>query len=418
MEFALESPYLISLLVATGIGLIIGLEREFRKGSDHDHFAGIRTFALVAIAGCVVAHLGQTLTPWLVVSALVAFVGMISVAYYLRTTVGHPGITTEVSLVIAFLLGVMSALQLYREALAAAVITTTLLSLKGKMRTLIAQLTEEEMLAFIKFIIVCLLMFPFLPDQDFGPDGLLNPREVGWIVVIVSALNFVGYLLMKFVGARRGILLMAALGGLFSSTAVTWVFANRSQTDANGHAPVYAAGVTLASAIMFLRVALVSLIFSQAFFSWLLVPCAIMAAVSFLFTFLYTRHEPVVPGATTLELSNPTQLLNALGFGVLYVAIGLLVHYANHYFGDRGLLVSGLVAGLTDVDAITIRMAQWQPEGQLALAVLVVLLAVASNTLVKTAVCLARGNALMRWKVAVALLTSLAAGLVYWLVAE
>jgi uncharacterized membrane protein (DUF4010 family) len=418
MEFALESPYLISLLVATGIGLIIGLEREFRKGSDQDHFAGIRTFALVAIAGCVVAFIGQTLTPWLVVGALVAFIILISAAYYLRTTVGHPGITTEVSLVITFLLGVMTSLQLYREALAAAVVTTTLLSLKGKMRTLIAQLTEEEMLAFIKFIIVCLLLFPFLPDQDVGPDGLLNPREVGWIVVIVSALNFLGYLLMKFVGATRGILLMAALGGLFSSTAVTWVFANRSQADASGHAPVYAAGVTLASSIMFLRVALISLIFSQAFFGWLLVPCAIMAATGLLFTYWYTRHKPVVQGATALELSNPTQLLNALGFGVLYVAIGLLVHYANQYFGDRGLLISGLVAGLTDVDAITIRMAQWHPDEQLALAVLVVLLAVVSNTLVKTAVCLVRGHALMRWRVTGALLASLASGLVYWLAAR
>ena len=194
------SPYLISIIVSTGIGLIIGLEREFRKTNEKDHFAGIRTFPLVSLSGCAIAYIGDATSKWMVVAGLAAFMGLVTTTYVIRSSKGYTGMTTEISLIIAFVLGMMASQQLIKEALAIMVITTTLLTLKGKFHSFVLKITEEELFAFVKFIILCLLLFPFLPDVDYGPDGILNPRDIGLIVVIVSALSFITYLLIKFTG--------------------------------------------------------------------------------------------------------------------------------------------------------------------------------------------------------------------------
>jgi uncharacterized membrane protein (DUF4010 family) len=220
MEHSLNvylSHYLVSLLVSTGIGLIIGLEREFRKANEKDHLAGIRTYPLVALLGCIVTFVALSLTDWLLVGALVAFMMFVGASYYRRITFGNSGMTTEVSLIITFVLGAMTSLQMIRDALAAAVITTTLLSLKGTFHRLVLTITEEELFAFIKFIILCMLLLPFLPDTRFGPGGILNLQDIGLIIVIVTSLSFVAYLLIKFTGSYKGILLTALFGGLFSS---------------------------------------------------------------------------------------------------------------------------------------------------------------------------------------------------------
>jgi uncharacterized membrane protein (DUF4010 family) len=379
----LLTPYLISIIVATGIGLIIGLEREFRKTNEQDHFAGIRTFPLVCLLGCIITFVGNLLSLWIIVASLLAFIGLVSVAYYVRSTKGHAGITTEISLIITFILGIMTSQQLIKESLAAMVITTTLLTMKGQFHSFILKITEDELFAFVKFIILCLLLFPFLPDASFGPNALINPREIGFIVVVVSSLSFIGYLLAKFAGTNKGILLTALFGGMVSSTAVAWMFANRARKTDAGQTTLYSAGIVLASSIMFLRVIILALIFNKALAFSLLVPCTLIfiSGCSFASFFFWKYKLPT--SNAPIQLGNPVNILNALAFGVMYVAIAYIVFYGEKILGNKGLVLSGFVSGLADVDAITITMAKLSEGVSLGTSVLVVILATVSNTLVK-----------------------------------
>lgn len=385
------SPYLLSLIVSTGVGLIIGLEREFRKAGENDHFAGIRTFPLVAILGCIITFASLSVTQWLIVAALLAFIVFVSVTYYLRSSSGHAGITTEISLVIAFVLGAMTSLHLIREALGAAVITTALLSLKGKFHTFIRTITEDELFAFIKFTVLSMLVLPFLPNAHFGPGEILNPQEIGLIVVIVSSLSFVAYLLIKFTGAYSGILLTALLGGLFSSTAVTWMLSSRSHTPGQSNSAPYAAGIILACSIMFVRVALVALIFNKHIFLSLILPCSLMFLTGLGFVIFIMRKEKDTRPMAEIDLGNPTNILNALGFGLLYIAISLLIYYAKLHLGNRGLVLSGLISGLADVDAITINISKMAlVSSSVDLSISVILIAMTSNTIVKIVIALTK----------------------------
>lgn len=395
------TPYLLSIIVSTGIGLIIGLEREFRKSNDKDHFAGIRTFPLVCLLGCVITFIGASLSIWIIVAGLLGITSFAAVTYYVRSTKGYVGITTEISLLITFVLGMMTAQQLIKEALAAVVITTTLLTLKGQFHSFILKLTEDELFAFVKFIVLCLLLFPFLPDTDYGPNGLLNPREIGFIVVIVSSLSFIGYVLTKFFDANKGILLTALLGGLVSSTAVTWMFASRSHKSALPQATLYSAGIILASSIMFLRIVVVAMIFSPTLATALLLPCSLTFLCGLAFSLAFIRKAKTsLDDNAPFHLGNPVNIINALGFGLLYIAIALLVYYGDKFLGNKGLILSGAIAGLTDVDAITINIAKlFKGSASLDTSVMVVLLATVSNTVVKLMITISKANKDVRKKV-------------------
>lgn len=418
-NFQLLSPYLTGLLVATGIGFIIGLEREFKASTEKDEFAGIRTYPLISALGFVCTTLSHALGKEILMTVFPSIIVLIGITYYVRSQKGHMGLSSEIALIIAFALGCMAGLQLIREALAAAVITTTLLSLKGQFKAFINQLTQDEIYAFIKFIILSMLVLPFLPDTDYGPAGILNPSEIGFIVVIVSSLSFIGYLLVKFIGPEKGILLTALFGGLFSSTSVAWVFSSRSREADQLHNTAYAAGILLASSIMFLRVAAITAIFNLEVFNMIILPTSCMAITGLLASWIVfnRKNNDSIPDTTTdtqLKLGNPANIVNALSFGLLYIAISLMVYYGNRFMGDKGLLVTGLISGLADVDAISISMSKFALASvKLPLAILVIITAMLSNTFVKAMICITKGSLFLRKRIAFGLGSVIGVGLLY-----
>lgn len=408
-----DTPFLVGLLIATATGLIIGLEREFKAISEKDSFAGIRTYPLIAIVGYITTILASKVGMSLLYVIFPSFVVLLLATYITRSQKGHTGITSELAMVITFFTGAFVAYNYIREALAITVITTTLLSLKGKFKSFVGQLTQQEIYAFVRFSVLALLILPFLPDENFGPEGLLNPRDIGFVVVVVSSLSFVGYLLIKFIDHRCGILLTAAFGGLFSSTGVAWVFSARSQTDQQ-HSVSYAAGIILASCIMFLRIGIVTTIFNFQVFKVIVAPCIAMAIVGLVAAGFIVRKQKIVPkDEMIINLGNPVNLVNALGFGLLYVAIVMLVYVGNLMLGSKGLLLSGIISGLADVDAITIAMSDYaNNDGMLRMAVIVILSAVMSNTIVKTMIAVVRGSKETRQYVLRAMGAVVAVGLI------
>jgi uncharacterized membrane protein (DUF4010 family) len=391
------NPAFISLIVSAGIGLIIGLEREFNTQDDPAHVGGIRTFVLASVLGNVADWLSKYTSATLLIAALAGFFLLICVAYYVQAQKGKMGLTTEVALLLTFLLGVAVSKGLMQESLAVVVLMTAVLSLKDELHRFIQKITEEELFAFIKFIVLALLVLPMLPTAPFGPDNLLTPRDLGYIVVLVLSISFTGYLLLKFGSPQKGILLTAIIGGLFSSTLIAWVFSSKSR-ERPDLSPAYGSGIVLASTIMFVRVFIWASIFAFPVAMELILPLSLMLLVSLAPTWQVIRDRKIEGNTTPLIPGNPLDIKNAIFFVFLYIGITLLMSASRQWLTPAMTYLSGAVAGIADIDAISISTAKWasSAEGQTREAAIIILLAVMSNSVFKWLVSVFRGHKAVR----------------------
>ena len=391
------TPFFIGLLVSAGVGLIIGLEREFNTHDEPAHIGGIRTFTLVALLGYCSAWIGKTSNMAVLVAVIAGFFLLVGVAYYIQVKAGKMGLTTELALMMTLMLGIFNASGLMRESVAIVVLMTLVLSLKEQLHNFIRQITEEELFAFIKFIVLALLVLPMLPDQSFGPQNLLNLRDMGWIVVLVLSLSFSGYLLLKFGSPHKGILLTAIIGGLFSSTMIAWVFSAKSR-ERKDLAPAYGSGIVLASSIMFIRVMILCLIFATPVAMSLFFPLLLMLLVSLAPAWQVLKKNKSAAEGPKLSPGNPLDIKNAVFFVLLYIAVTLFMYASRQWLGTAMTYVSGAVAGIADIDSITIATAKWAsitPDSNRQ-AKVIILLAVMSNSIFKLLVSLFTGAAELR----------------------
>ena len=407
------SPFLVGLLISTGIGLIIGLEREYNK-LQGGSISGIRTFPIVCIAGFLLANLSVDFGNWIIVATIPAFLLFLGMDHFNKNGNHLQGHTTHLALFVTFLLGMMISKHLFKEGLAAAVIVVTLLALKDKFNSTLKRITEQELFATIKFFILSLLILPFLPNQKFGPDGIFNLYDIGWVVVIVSVLNFIGYFLTKFIGSKKGIIATAILGGLISSTAVAWSFSSRSKENPE-LAGTYASGILIASAIMFPRLAIISYVFNPDIINTLWLPFLLMFIVSASYSWWLIRNRknkkvseaPIVVG-------NPVDILSALYFAIIFIVILASVYYSNMYFGNQGLYFSAIISGFADTDAITISVSKLAKEIDLvSTSAKIIVAATISNSLVKLGIGLLKGSPQMKLKLSIGYGAVLIVGLSY-----
>jgi uncharacterized membrane protein (DUF4010 family) len=389
-------PFLIGLLVAAGTGLIVGLEREFNTHSQPSHIGGIRTFILGAIIGFVVATLAEKEHAGIAYILSAAFCLLVVLAYGIQAWKGQLGLTSEIALLLTFSMGAAIAWGWVRESLALVVLLTVVLSLKEQLHSFISRITEVELFAFIKFIVLALLILPNLPKDPFGPENLLNLYDMGWIVVLVLSISFIGYLLLKFGSPHKGILLTSVIGGLISSTLIAWVFSRRSK-DRPDLAPVFGTGIVLASSVMFVRVTALVFLFAPAVGLRLLWPFSVLFLVSLvpLWQLLRKKHAEA---PAELSPGNPLDIKNALFFVVLYIGVTLLMYGSRQWIGPTLTYLSGAAAGIADMDAITISTAKWAVihTAEEKQAAAIILLAAASNSVFKCLVSIFNGARAIR----------------------
>ena len=329
------------------------------------------------------------------------------------------GLTTEIALLLTFILGIVISGGHFRESLAVVVLMALVLSLKEQLHNIIRQITEEELFAFIKFIVMALLILPMLPDQPFGPENLLNLRDLGWIVVLVLSISFAGYMMLKFGSAKKGILLTALIGGLISSTLIAWFFSGRSR-ERKDLSAAFGAGIVLASSIMFIRVFVLTMLFAFPVALSLLPALLVMLLASLFPAWSFTRQNKFDSDAPQLSPGNPLDIKNAVFFVLLYIGVTFLMFSSRQWLGTTMTYLSGAVAGIADIDAITISTAKWAataPE-QNRQATIIILLAVMSNSVFKLSVSLLNGSAEMRRPVLTGFGLILLVGVVfllYWL---
>jgi uncharacterized membrane protein (DUF4010 family) len=399
--------------VALGLGVLLGLERERQKG-EGGGFAGVRTFGLISLAGGVAAHLEQALgQPWLALALFAGIAGLVTVSYAVTASRGDLGVTTEVSALLAFLLGYLCLRGQPELAAGLAVASGGVLALKEWLHRLAGRIQGADIEATLKFAIVSIIILPLVPNENFGPPPLdvVNPYKIWLMVVLISGLNFVSYLLVKLVGAEHGIGVTGLLGGLVSSTAVSLGFAERSRAQPR-LAPQLALGILLAWMVMFVRVVVMVGVVAPSLVPRLALAVSALALPCLAFVFLLRRRSKDGGTASVAAGENPFELGQAIRFGLLFGVITFVAKAAQVYLGEAGLYLAGAVAGLTDVDAIALSMAnlaRGDPASASAAARTVVI-AVLSNTLVKGGMAMFLGAAELRRAIAPAVLVILAAG--------
>jgi uncharacterized membrane protein (DUF4010 family) len=393
-----QMDFFIRMLVAAGIGFVIGIEREYSSiGKKHERFAGVRTFVVVVFLGFLTAMVSILFTPLLFMGVLICLGLIVSVSYWITANKGGIGGTTEFTILLAFLLGSTTFMGFIETSLALMVVTTVFLSLKVTIKTFIGEITQDELYAFITFVVLALLILPFLPNQTYGPFEVFNPKELGWVIVLTSGLTFVGHLLMKFLGTDRGILFTGIVGGLISSTVVTWVFSKKSKEvpELSIHCAV---AILAASTIMIVRVVVWVLIFNPALWPALGLPIAVLFLAGLgISIYFYRKQQAANQLNAEVPLGNPLNLREAIFFGLLYTGILFLVSYANEEFGEAGIFLSTGIAALTDIDAITISLSKLAGKNiQFLTAQNAILLAALCNTIVKIGISLFAGSNRLR----------------------
>jgi len=270
-----------NLALALALGFLIGLEqgwskRELEAGR---RIAGVRTFGLISFLGALTMLLSLVVNQWVIALAFGGLGILIaSIATIEAHKTGEYGITTEVAALIAFVLGALAMTQYAILAAASAVITTVVLGTKPVLHAWIRKLAPAEIHAVFNLLLISVVMLPILPNHTYDPWQAFNPYEIWWMVVLISAISFVGYFAVKMIGAGRGILLTGMFGGLASSTAVTLSLSKLAKVSKGGE-QIFAAGVIAASTTMFPRILLVSAIFRPALAEKLFLP-VLLAALS------------------------------------------------------------------------------------------------------------------------------------------
>jgi uncharacterized membrane protein (DUF4010 family) len=410
----------LSLATAIAIGLLIGLEREQSKAERGGGFAGVRTYPIFALVGAL-ASLLEPVSMWLPLVALLGVFALVAISYSadIRKSPDKTdhGVTTEISVIATYLLGSLATSKGVIEPMAdrlvmvagLGVVLTFLLSSKQLFHGFAQRVSRDDLFSTVKFLIVAVIAVPMLPDRDLGPLGAINPRTVGLMVVTIAGLSFIGYVAMRLYGAKRGLLASAALGGLVSSTAVTLSFAGRTKQHPE-LAPMAAGAITIAWTIMLGRVVVLVAIVDAELLRELAIPLGAMILAALLGLLLVFRR--VDGNGSEMTLKNPFELGSAIKVSLMFALVLLVSKAATVYLGDQGLYLASALAGTTDVDAITVSTAKLARDGlDHSTATLSILIGIAVNTVVKTALAGGIGGEALGKRMAITAALIIGAGL-------
>lgn len=385
----MEPPYHLAtkLFTALAIGLLIGIERGWsdRKENEGERIAGIRTFSIIGLLGGVTALVSNQVTPWFFIAGFLGVCALIIVAHVLEVRANKDvGSTTGFTMMLSFVLAAWAAFGHPIPAMAVTVIVIALLGYKPVLHSWLSNIKPRDFFSGIQLLIMSVVLLPLLPDKGYGPWGALNPYWTWWMVVLISGISFLGYVAIQIVGQKKGVLATAIGGAMVSSTAVTVSLA-RFASKHKGNT-LFACGVVLASAIMFIRVVIEVFVVYRDLLPALLTPlCTMFVGLACVLFWLWHRQGKTKAGRQEhIAVKNPLQLGMALQFGLLLAAVLLLSEAMKEWFGSYGVYALSVASGLIDVDAITLSLSKAAQKDLAAeVAVWGIILACITNTLFK-----------------------------------
>ncbi|RUM44016.1 MAG: MgtC/SapB family protein [Hydrogenimonas sp.] len=383
----MDEAILKSLLIATVLGFAIGMQRTMTYLQRQEYaLAGSRTFALIALGGYLSGWL-QTFVPGFVLVATVVFALHVALSYYLKVNKRQKqGMTTQITAIITFFLGLMIWYHLESYAIFTGVVVIILLEIKPRLQKFEAHINSVDINAVILLLAMSFVILPILPDKMVGPYHLFNPYKTWLMAVIIAGISFIGYLSIKIFGQKHGVFLTGAAGGLISSTAVTVslarMFRMREALLNN-----YAGGIAIAWTFMYLRVLFEAFVINPEL-SMRMVPAYVGATLSGLI-FSYYLHRHAQNSDINLDnpeiTKNPLQLSEAIKFGLLFGVIYGAIAFVQTRYGDAGIYFVSLISGVTDVDAITLSLSQLAKDEKISLFASMngIIIASVTNSIVK-----------------------------------
>lgn len=404
--------------IALFIGALIGIEREKKKETEHASIGGIRTFLLFAELGAVCGWMAQANSAPLILAVGLLAMTVIITAGYLEQRKAEGagyGLTTEAAALVTYVLGAAALYGQPEVAVALAIVTSSLLAMKAPMHEWVERVGADDLIAGLKLLFASLIVLPLLPNEPVDPWGVLNPWKLWWLVILISGLSLAGYIAVRWLGEHRGLALTGLFGGLVSSTAVTMSFARRSKGAAAPTVDAIASGILLAWTVMFARVLVEVAVVHRPLLSRLVVPMAVMGGVGLAAAVVFYRRGATSGAAVKTDdggtVKNPFNLTSAIKFGAFFALILVLVRRAQTHLPGGGVYLVALLAGTTDVDAITLSMAEAAKNGgDVEVSVRAIVIAVLSNTVVKCGLAVSLGSAALRTRVLIATGAVLVAG--------
>jgi uncharacterized membrane protein (DUF4010 family) len=434
------SELFINLLLALVFGATVGLERESSNPND-PHVGGIRTFSLIALLGALAGIFIQHNYATIGLVIIIGFFALL-ISYYVAEAFHTKdfGITSELSAIATFILGLMVMIQIIPQQIVIAifVIVIFILSLKSRTSQLVAGLSKQEVQSFISYAIIALVALPALPDYSYklkdltvlhqllqgtGADlvefdnlDLINPRKIWMVVVLITGIDVFGYILGRLVGDRNGFALTSFMAGFVSSTSATQSLAQRSNhTQFVNHLVGAAVLANLASFLqIFLLVGPLNMKWLLAILPSILIMVATAGVIAYLY---FTRKEP--KGEERTESKKATaifSLMPALKFAGLLIIIKIVTKVCLILFGQAGFIISSIIASFAGLDAIIVNLAEMAGKSiTFEFALLTFLMVNATNLLSKSFYSWLQGNRSFAVKFLIAAVIIAASGAVWLL---
>jgi uncharacterized membrane protein (DUF4010 family) len=351
-------PQAVQIALVLFLSFLIGLEREEHRAAGGPYsFGGVRTFPLIGLIGYSLALVsGPQLLPLAVGFMVVA--GFLLVSYWHKiSTAETAGVTTEMSGLATFLVGALVCDGHFWIATTLGVASLLLLDLKAALEKLAARIAPVEILTFTKFLLLSAVILPILPNQDFGQFHI-NPFKTWLVVVAISAISYASYVLQKVTKGRGGVVLAALLGGAYSSTVTTVVMARRAKLESHPH--LFAGGILIACGVMYVRLIILLALFNWQLMLLLYIPFLVLAGLAIGGGWLWTLRADKSAQAVQRESEpkNPLDLVTALFFAALFLAMLVATQLAVTYLGRTGVNTLAAIMGVSDVDPFIMGLTQ------------------------------------------------------------
>jgi len=353
---------LIHIAMALGLGFIVGLQRQVSA----NEIAGIRTFPLIAVFGVFAGLFAIRYGGVILAAGFIALAAMLWMGNYARwkqAGTHDPGLTTEFAILVMFCVGAALPAGFTGPAVVVTGAVAVLLHYKSTLHNMAGNIDEDEIRALLRLVLIGLVILPALPNQAYGPYGVLNPFNIWLMVVLIVGVSMAAYVVYRLLGTRVGTLLGGVFGGLISSTATTVSYARLCKSDPR-LVPQAALVIFIASALVFVRVlAEIALVARHDFLAMappLVFMLLFMGGLSVVAYFLNSDALDAAP-----ERRPPKDLKAAIVFGLLYAVVILAAAAAQEHLGREALYGVAAVSGMTDMDAITLSTSQLVHQGMI-----------------------------------------------------
>lgn len=400
------------LAVALGIGLLIGIERERRKGDDPGRsVAGVRTFAVVALLGAVSTLLGEEILLAVTVCGVIA---LAAVSY--QRSAEDPGLTTEVALLLTVLLG---ALAMQQPALAAGLGAgvAILLAARSRLHHFARKvLSEREFNDALVLAAATLVVLPLIPDRHIGPYAAINPRVAWTIVVLMMAIGAAGHIALRLLGPRYGLAVAGFASGFVSSAATIGSMGERARKTPALKQPAVAGAVLSTVATIAQMTLLLAAVSFDALQSMAL-PLVLAGATAIAYAALFMRRTEGAAHSDESTAGRAFSFRTALLFALTITSVMFASAVVVDWLGAGGLALAAAAAGLADAHSISVSVASLAADGRIDVAAttLPILIALSTNTLTKIALAVINGGRGFALQVIPGLLLTIAAAWLGWL---